>query len=668
MNRFAAKYLLLMPLLLTLSCGDANPDPDAPASRTARAFTGNLKVDFPTVSDRSISNTAGPAQVRWNDADGDSPELDAYEGILPGFAGNGSTQASINLNTQPAANAQSTGDLPVTGTVVLPDGTEIDLADLFPDIRVEPLGDTGFRITYTDGDCIFQYDVIFDLSAADAFGEDAFNAPVTIRITKFKDGVVVETVDGTGTYEGADAPPGPDLPPITLPPPLQAEAGPEKSVIEGNAAVLEGSAAGGQGQVAARWEPATGLDDPNVLQPNASPTATTTYTLILTDAAEQQASDQVTVTVLPPLPDADEDGVPDVDDNCLTTANADQADGDDDALGDACDNCPDDANPTQDDADGDGVGDACDNCPDDANADQQDTDNDTVGNACDNCPTTSNPNQADANNDGQGNACEPAVQITAAAAVCAGSTGNAASTPNHAGSTYQWTITNGTITSAANTPSITYTAGNTSPVTLTVTETTSQASATASRTVVVNPLPTTPVITAAACVRPNARLNQASVTGDETSTYLWSITNGVITGGQGTQNVIYTAGTGTSLTLNVTVTNTDGCSRQASKNVPINASPTARGVAEDANPPIFCGDTIALNGSTSTDPEGNTLTFQWSQISGPAVTLQNANTAIATFVAPVDCDGASLSFQLTVSDGCSSSSATVNVNVACLCE
>lgn len=58
-------------------------------------------------------------------------------------------------------------------------------------------------------------------------------------------------------------------------------------------------------------------------------------------------------------PDADGDGVPDVDDNCPQTANPDQADTDGDGVGDACDNCH-RHNPDQADHDGDGIGDLCD--------------------------------------------------------------------------------------------------------------------------------------------------------------------------------------------------------------------------------------------------------------------------------------------------------------------
>ncbi len=43
--------------------------------------------------------------------------------------------------------------------------------------------------------------------------------------------------------------------------------------------------------------------------------------------------------------------------------------------------------------------------------------------------------------------------------------------------------------------------------------------------------------------------------------------------------------------------------------------------------------TITLNGSGSYDPLGEALTYAWSQISGPAVTISNATQALATFTA-----------------------------------
>ena len=72
-------------------------------------------------------------------------------------------------------------------------------------------------------------------------------------------------------------------------------------------------------------------------------------------------------------PDADEDGIPDNEDNCPDTPNEDQADNDQDGAGDACD----------DDDDNDGVLDEDDNCPMTANNDQADFDGDDAGDLCD---------------------------------------------------------------------------------------------------------------------------------------------------------------------------------------------------------------------------------------------------------------------------------------------
>ena len=75
--------------------------------------------------------------------------------------------------------------------------------------------------------------------------------------------------------------------------------------------------------------------------------------------------------------DADGDGVPNADDNCPDTPNADQADGDGDDIGNACDNCPDDTDKVEPgacgcgtadiDTDSDGTPDCNDNCPLDPN-------------------------------------------------------------------------------------------------------------------------------------------------------------------------------------------------------------------------------------------------------------------------------------------------------------
>lgn len=58
--------------------------------------------------------------------------------------------------------------------------------------------------------------------------------------------------------------------------------------------------------------------------------------------------------------DSDNDGVPDVDDNCPEKPNKEQEDADEDRFGDDCDNCPEKFNPDQKDSNGNGIGDVCD--------------------------------------------------------------------------------------------------------------------------------------------------------------------------------------------------------------------------------------------------------------------------------------------------------------------
>jgi hypothetical protein len=118
--------------------------------------------------------------------------------------------------------------------------------------------------------------------------------------------------------------------------------------------------------------------------------------------------------------DTDDDGIPDIVDNCTVMPNLDQLDDDGDGYGNVCDNCLSTPNPGQEDENGNGIGDACegpdsdddgvpdsqDNCPGVPNPNQEDTDGDTVGDACDNCPNDVNQDQADRDNDSVGDVCD----------------------------------------------------------------------------------------------------------------------------------------------------------------------------------------------------------------------------------------------------------------------
>lgn len=80
----------------------------------------------------------------------------------------------------------------------------------------------------------------------------------------------------------------------------------------------------------------------------------------------------------------------------------------------------------------------------------------------------------------------------------------------------------------------------------------------------------------------------------------------------------------------------------------VNAPPTAHAGADQT---VASGSTVTLSGS-GVAASGRTIAeFIWARLSGPAVTLNNANTASASFVAPTVSSGSqSLEFRLQVRD------------------
>ncbi len=80
---------------------------------------------------------------------------------------------------------------------------------------------------------------------------------------------------------------------------------------------------------------------------------------------------------------------------------------------------------------------------------------------------------------------------------------------------------------------------------------------------------------------------------------------------------------------------------------------------------VNSGAMVTLNGAGSNDPDGDTLSYLWTQTLGVTVTLSNANTSTATFRAPTVTSGTMLRFSLQVTDpGGLGDTSTVNVTVS----
>ncbi len=231
--------------------------------------------------------------------------------------------------------------------------------------------------------------------------------------------------------------------------------------------------------------------------------------------------------------------------------------------------------------------------------------------------------------------------------LCAGQTLNLTATGN-TNDTYSWTGPNSFSSSSQN-PSVSgVTAGYTGnyTVTRTVSGCTSPAATT---TVTVAALPTCSISGAGSIC---AGSTGNTYTGPSNMvTYSWSVSgNGSISGTSTSQSVNITGGSAGSLTVNLTVTDSDGCTNSCSQSVTVNAIPVP---SPGNNGPLCAGQTLNLSAVTVTNG-----TYSWTGPSGFSSTSQNLSISNAQ---PTN----SGSYCLSVSvNGCTSTqvctSATVN--------
>jgi PKD repeat protein len=152
---------------------------------------------------------------------------------------------------------------------------------------------------------------------------------------------------------------------------------------------------------------------------------------------------------------------------------------------------------------------------------------------------------------------------------------------------------------------------------------------------------------------------------DDTLSYVWTQTAGpqsVTLNSAAVAQPSFTAPAKGTYEFSVTISDGDiGGTIVATISVVVNNQRPIADAGADLS--VNVENAVSLNGSASSDPDGDTLSYAWTQIAGLPVTLSNATTATPSFTAPSE--PTNLAFQLIVTDseGLSSIADTVQIVV-----
>jgi len=241
--------------------------------------------------------------------------------------------------------------------------------------------------------------------------------------------------------------------------------------------------------------------------------------------------------------------------------------------------------------------------------------------------------------------------------VCSNSSGNIASVKSVAGNTYVWKINNGTITSGAGSSSISYAAGTTGFVTISVTVTNASKACTVSSgnyLILLSPLPNANICASpSVCASSTGNIAYVPYAGPG-ATYAWTIQNGTITAGSKGNIIAFTATSAGTVTLGVTVSNFAGCkSSSSNKSIAIVSIPVATITA----PASVCSGSSGNKASVGN--AGTNAHYAWNIKNG--ILTAGTNTSSITYTAG---NSGSVTLAVTVTNGSGCKATSGNKSVA----
>jgi hypothetical protein len=155
----------------------------------------------------------------------------------------------------------------------------------------------------------------------------------------------------------------------------------------------------------------------------------------------------------------------------------------------------------------------------------------------------------------------------------------------------------------------------------------------------------------------------ASDVDGDSLTYSWDFGDETLGNGQNPSHTYSIEGPFT-----VTLVVSDGILDSSPSETSVEISEANEAPTADAGGPysgVVKGDLVTLDGTGSSDPNGDPLTFEWIKISGPKIILSDSTSESPTFTAPkVGKNGKTVEFQLIVSDGEFTNSENVRIFIA----